>query len=151
MNWPNRRAANDAARTAIIWTLLQDGFARPDADEWVEAWAGPPDPALVSIEAIAFDDHGMPLARAIAWHLQGFYSFEAACLDDLAWTPREAATVRDLAGDDSAFVEWSAMGLPASRVTLYLRAHVGPDEVAGFEALDQETEHTLLMLTALLQ
>ena len=138
-------------RAAIIWALTDAGFPRPDAETWATGWACRPDPALVVHEAIAYDDHGIPLTQAIDWHQHGFYAYEATGLYDIRWTPADAATIRDLLYDTGIEIdEWAVQGLPADRVIAYLLADVHIDEVDIYEAEPGGPVAVLGMLAALI-
>ena len=131
--------------------MLDAGFSRADADSWANGWAGRPEPALVLAEAVAFDDHGIPLTEALAWHGLGFESYEAIALYDARWKPAESARVRDRLFDIADLDEWVATGLPASRVLAYLRAGVSCHEHDAFEGPDKDTDSMLAALGALLR
>ncbi|HET7356688.1 MAG TPA: hypothetical protein VFJ09_08445 [Nocardioidaceae bacterium] len=98
----------------------------------------------VAAEAIAYDDHGIPLDQAIAWHAQGFEAAEAICFYDRRYTPEQALTVINLTTDEEG-VEWLATGLAADRVIAYLRAGVTLDEYGDWENSDDSTDEALTM------
>lgn len=137
-------------RSAVILPLLAAGFPLPDAEAWADGSTWLAGSSIVAAQAIAYDDHGIPIDQAITWHEHGFYAAEATCFYDHCYTPAQAATVTDLAGQDSDIDEWLATGLPADRVIAYLRAGVTLNEYADFENNEGTTE-TLTMLAGLLQ
>ncbi|MEO9322282.1 hypothetical protein ABFT23_02250 [Nocardioides sp. C4-1] len=139
-------------RSAIIWTLTDAGFPRPDAEAWANGWAMNPDPALVAHQAIAYDDHGIPIDHAIDWHQHGFLAHEAICLHDNRWQPADAATARDLTYNHNLgdLDDWITTGLPAHRVIAYLHAQVHVDEVDTYEAQPGGSDDALGMLAGLL-
>lgn len=139
-----------AVRSAIIWTLTDQGFPRHDAEAWANGWSCGPDPAMVAHQAITYDDHGIPIDQAIDWHQHGFYAADACCFYDAGYTPAQAGFVVDLAQTDDAIDDWLATGLPAARVIGYLRAQVNVDEVAEFESAPGGPDALVGALAALL-
>lgn len=137
-------------RPAIIWALTDQGFPRPTADAWANAWTFIPEPGLVLVEATCFDDHGIPLEEALLWNLHGFFAAEATCFYDAKYTPSQAATVRDLVEYEFEVDDWLATGMPAERVIAYLRAEVEIDEMPAFEAASGGPMGPLSTLAALL-
>lgn len=137
-------------RSAIIAILVDACIPRPDAEAWADASTWTAGSAIVAAEAIAYDDHGIPLAQAIAWHEQGFYAAEATCFYDQRYTPAQAATVTELADQDADIDEWLATGLPADRVIAYLRAGVTLNEYDDFEN-SAESADAVIMLAGFLE
>lgn len=128
--------------------LLDACFARADAEAWADASTWTVGSSIVAAEAIAYDDHGIPLDQAIAWHAQGFEAAEAICFYDRRYTPEQAVTVMNLTNQD---IEWLATGLPADRVIAYLRAGVTLDEYDDWENSDDSTDDALAMFAGFLQ
>ena len=140
-----------AVRSAIVWTLTDLGFPRHDAEAWADAWSMKPDLALVAHQAVAYDDHGIPLAQALDWHHRGFIAYEATCLYDARWTPVQAATARELAWNTGTELDdWLRTGLPADRGIAYLRANVDIDKIDDFEAAPGGPGALVEMLAGLL-
>lgn len=137
-------------RSAIVATLLNACFARADAEAWADATTWTAGSSIVAAEAIAYDDHGIPLDQAIAWHAQGFEAAEAICFFDRRYTPEQALTVIDLTNHEED-VERLATGLPAERVIAYLRAGVTLDEYDDWEKSNDSSDEALAMLAGFLQ
>ena len=137
---------------ATIIGLLDDaGFPRPDAEAWADGSTWLAGPSIVAAEAIAYDDHGIPLDQAITWHEHGFYAADATCFYDHDYTPEEAATVAHLVDQDADTDERLATGLAADRVIAYLRAGVTLDVYTDFENSDDSTDDALTMLAGFFQ
>lgn len=137
-------------RSVIVSMLLDACFSRADAEAWADGSTWTAGSSIVAAEAIAYDDHGIPLDQAIAWHSQGFEAAEAICFYDRRYTPEQALTVIDLTTNEED-VEWLATGLPADRVIAYLRAGVTLDEYDDWENSDASTDEALTMLAGFLQ
>lgn len=128
--------------------LLDACIPRPDAEAWADPSTWTAGSSIVAAEAIAYDDHGIPLNQAIDWHEHGFYANEAICFYDRRYTPEQAMTVVNLTNHEED-IEWLATGLPADRVIAYLRAGVTLDEYDDFEHTD-ESDDALTMLAGFL-
>ncbi|HEY0889512.1 MAG TPA: hypothetical protein VGE38_07875 [Nocardioides sp.] len=135
-------------RSVIVAMLLDACFSRADAEAWADASTWTAGSSIVAAEAIAYDDHGIPLDQAIDWHAQGFEAAEAICFYDRHYTPEQAQTVINLTHQD---IEWLATGLPADRVIAYLRAGVTLDEYHDCENSDDSTDEALTMLAGFRQ
>ncbi|NYD40021.1 hypothetical protein [Nocardioides panaciterrulae] len=134
-------------RSVIVAMLLDACFPRADAEAWADGSTWTAGSSIVAAEAIAYDDHVIPLDEAIAWHAQGFEAAEAIYFYDRRYTLEQAITVINLTNQD---IEWLATGLPADRVIAYLRAGVTLDEYGDWESSDA-TDDALTMLAAFLQ
>ncbi|GAA4372816.1 hypothetical protein [Nocardioides caricicola] len=137
-------------RADIVAMLLDACFPRADAEAWADASTWTAGSSIVTAEAIAYDDHGIPLDQAIAWHAEGFEAAEAICFYDRRYTPEQAVTVIELTNHEEDR-EWLATGLPADRVIAYLRAGVTLDEYDDWENNDDSSDEALTMLAGFLQ
>lgn len=146
-----RSAILSHEKSAVAWTLIDEGFPPSAAEAWADCWNVWLDPYTVIAQAIAYDDHGVPLDQAINWLQHGFLAAQATCFYDHRYTPLQAATVTELVEHDTDIDEWLATGLPADRVIAYLHAGVTLHEYDDFENSGSPTDEALNMLAGFLQ
>ena len=103
-------------RTGLIRALLAESYPLNVAEQWADGWSQEPDLRAFVSQVNAFDDLGIDINEAIAWHRHGFYAADAARLRRRCRTPQQARDLLDAIESDDELDAWLATGIPVVRI-----------------------------------